>query len=228
MWAGTRRLVLLQLGSPLRTLDRALPNATKLALSGSSRTSAAEAYRGIAEAAIDHLLIGAGGPVWDAAAFDELVTQVRSGFAAAAAAAAEHVGEVLRSAAAVDARLQALHHESLDATVVDIDAHLRRLLHRGWIGDAGVARLPDLVRYLRALEHRIDKAVQDPARDHARLAPIARLERDYRAVARADHDGAVGIQLEELRVATFAQPVGPKGGPSEVKVRAAIARLADG
>jgi ATP-dependent helicase HrpA len=228
MWAGTRRLVLLQLGSPLRTLDRALPNATKLALSGSSRTSAAEAYRGIAEAAIDHLLIGAGGPAWDAAAFDQLVSQVRSGFAAAAAAAADHVGAVLRAAAAVDARLQALHHESLDATVVDIDAHLRRLLHRGWIGDAGVARLPDLVRYLRALEHRIDKAVQDPARDHARLAPIARLERDYRAVARADHDGAVGIQLEELRVATFAQPVGPKGGPSEVKVRAAIARLADG
>jgi ATP-dependent helicase HrpA len=225
MWAGTRRLVLLQLGSPLRTLDRALSNSTKLALSGSDRMSAAEAYRGIAEAVVDRLLLDAGGPAWEADAFDQLVAQIRSAFAATATRAADQVGQVLRSAATVDGRLASLHHESLDATAVDVDAHLRRLLHTGWIGTAGLDRLPDLARYLKAVEHRVAKAVEDPARDQAKLAPLLRLERDYRSVARADVDGTVRWQLEELRVATFAQPVGPKGGPSEAKLRAAIARL---
>ena len=36
MWGGTRRLLLLQLGSPLRTLDAALPNRAKLAIAASS------------------------------------------------------------------------------------------------------------------------------------------------------------------------------------------------
>jgi ATP-dependent helicase HrpA len=225
MWGGTRRLLLLQLGSPLRTLDRALGNRTKLALSGSDRASAADAYRGIAEAAVDHLLLEAGGPVWETAAFERLVAGVRAGFAATATRAADDVAAILRSAAAVDGRLASLHHESLDATAVDVDAHLRRLLHPGWIGTAGLDRLPDLARYLRAVEHRVDKAVGDPARDQAKLAPLLRLERAYREVARADLDGSVRWQLEELRVATFAQSIGAKGGPSEPKLRAALARL---
>jgi ATP-dependent helicase HrpA len=225
MSAATRRLLLLQLGSPLRTLDRSLPNATKLALSGSDRMSAAEAYRGVAEATVDQLLLEAGGPVWDAAPFERLLAAVRTGFATTAAGAAEQVGQVLRSTAAVDARLASLHHESLDALAVDVDAHLRRLLHPGWIGTAGVDRLPDVARYLRAVEHRVDKAVGDPARDQARLAPLLRLETRYREVAAADVDGRVRWQLEELRVATFAQPVGAQGGPSEPKLRAAIDRL---
>ena len=228
MWGATRRLLLLQLGSPLRTLDRSLSTATKLALTGSRRTTAADAYRESTEAAVDHLLLQAGGAVWDADAFAGLLTRVRAGFVEAAVAAATAVGEVLASATAVDARLATLHQEALDTTAVDVEAQLARLLHRGWIGAAGLDRLPDVARYLRAIEHRLTKAVTDPVKDQAKLLTVVPLERDYRRVAGRDATGDLRWQLEELRVATFAQPVGAKGGPSEQRLRKAIAALATG
>jgi ATP-dependent helicase HrpA len=228
MWGGTRRLLLLQLGSPLRTLDRSLGNATKLALTGSTRVGAAEAYRGATEAAVDHLLLAAGGPVWDAAAFADLLAKVRAGFVDTAVAAATTVGQVLATVAAVDKRLASLHHEALDETAVDIGAHLERLLRPGWINEAGVDRLGDVARYATAIEHRLSKATTEPARDRARLPALHALERDYRAVAPLDRDGTLRWQLEELRVATFAQAAGAKGSPSEPKLRAAIAALEAG
>jgi ATP-dependent helicase HrpA len=225
MWGGTRRLLLVQLGSPLRTLDRALPDATKLALAGSTRLGAAEAYRECAAAAVDQLLVEHGGPVWDADAFRALLASVRAGFAPAAVASARLVGEILARAGRVDATLAAMLTAAHDESVLDARAHLDRLLHRGWIGAAGFDRLPDLARYLRALEHRVERARTQPDRDRRHLRTIQALEREYRLGAARDADGRVRAMLEELRVSTFAQSVGAKGGVSEAKVRAALAAL---
>ena len=110
--------------------------------------------------------------------------------------------------------------------MLDVRAHLDRLLHRGWIADAGFDQLPDVVRYLRALEHRVQKARTEPDRDRRHIAGIQALEREYRRVAARDATGEVRTMLEELRVSTFAQSVGARGGVSEPKVRAALAALA--
>jgi len=225
MWGGTRRLLLLQLGSPLRTLDKALPSVTKLALATSPRLRAVEAYRDCAAASVDQLLVEHGGPVWEADAFRRLLGEVRAGFAAAAVANARLVGEILASAARVDARLSTMLTAAHDDTVVDVQRHLERLLHRGWISTAGFDRLPDLARYLRALEHRVDKARTQPDRDRRPIAGLQELERAYRRVAGRDLDGRVRTMLEELRVSTFAESVGVKGGASEAKVRVAIEAL---
>jgi len=225
MWDGTRRLLLLGLGSPLRTLDRGLANSAKLAIAASARTSAAEVYSAVASATVDHLLLAAGGPVWDEAGFTALVTEVKRGFAASAIAAATTVGEVLATVTRIEARLAPMLSAALDATVVDVQAHLDRLLHQCWIDAAGVDRLDDVLRYVRAIEHRVSKAVEQPDRDRARVASIRALEQDYAAVASRDRDGAVRWMLEEVRVATFAQSVGAKGGASEQKARKALAAL---
>jgi ATP-dependent helicase HrpA len=116
--------------------------------------------------------------------------------------------------------------EAHDESVLDARDHLDRLLHRGWVSTAGFDRLPDLARYLRALEHRVEKARTQPERDRRHIAALRQMERDYRRVAPRDVDGRVRTMLEELRVSTFAQSVGAKGGVSEPKVRAAIANLA--
>jgi ATP-dependent helicase HrpA len=226
MWGGTRRLLLLQLGSPLRTLDRALPGATKLALAASTRLPTAEAYQDCAAAAVDQLLVEHGGPAWEADAFERLLGQVRAGFAAVAVANARLVAEILLRADAVDACLSTMLSAAHDATVIDVRSHLHRLLPRGWVRVAGFDRLPDLARYLRALEHRVEKARTQPDRDRRHIANLDELEREYRAVASRDVRGEVWAMLEELRVSTFAQSVGALGGVSEGKVRAAIHRLA--
>ncbi len=226
MWGGTRRLLLLQLGSPLRTLDQALPNAVKLTLAASDRVRAAEAYRECAAAAVDQLLVEQGGPVWDADGFRRLLSAVRSGFAPAAVRLARLVAEAVEHATAVDEHLATMLLPTHDDTVLDARAHLDRLLRRGWIGDAGFDQLPDVVRYVRALEHRVRRAKTRPDQDRRHIATLHALEREYRQVAARDEAGAVRSMLEELRVSTFAQSVGAKGGISEPKVRAALARLA--
>jgi ATP-dependent helicase HrpA len=225
MWGGTRRLLLLQLGSPLRTLDKALPNATKVAITRSGRLGAADVYRESAAAAVDQLLLEAGGPVWDAAAFDALLATVRRRFPAEAVAAATIVGDVASTVTAIEDRLGTMLAAALDDTVVDVQAHLDRLLHAGWITAAGVDRLPDVLRYVRAIEHRLGKAVSQPDRDRSRIAGVRALEQEYARVAGRDVDGRVRTMLEELRVATFAQALGAKGGASEQKVRKALAEL---
>ena len=226
MWGGTRRLLLLQLGSPLRTLDRALPNATKLALAASDRATAADVYRACAAAAVDQLLVEHGGPARDEAGFAALLADARRGFAHRAVRLVELVRQGLDHAAAVDAALATMLTPAHDETVLDARAQLDRLLRRGWIEDAGFDQLPDVVRYLAALDHRVQKARTQPDRDRRHIAGIQRLEQEYREVAGRDTTGAVRTMLDELRVSTFAQSVGARGGPSEQKVRAALARLA--
>jgi len=135
------------------------------------------------------------------------------------------VGDILASAARVEATLAAMLTVAHDESVLDARDHLDRLLHRGWVGTTGFDRLPDLARYLRALEHRVDKARTQPERDRRHIAAVQQMERDYRRVASRDVDGRVRTLLEELRVSTFAQSVGAKGSVSEPKVRAAIANL---
>jgi len=225
MWRGTRRLLLLHVGSPLRTLDKSLTNTTKLALSVSTHMTAAEVYVEATAAAVDQLLIDAGGPVWDAALFDGLAASVKTGFAPVARDAATIVGEVAATVTRVEARLGTMLTAALDDTVLDVQAHISRLLHRGWIAAAGLDRLPDVLRYVHGIEVRLDKAIAQPERDRARTSTLRALEQDYRSLAVHDVDGHVRWMLEELRVSTFAQSVGAKGGASEQKVRAELMRL---
>jgi ATP-dependent helicase HrpA len=225
MWGGTRRLLLLQIGAPLRILDKALPNTAKLAIARSGHIKAADVYQDSAVAAVDQLLLDAGGPVWDPDAFAALLADVRKQFPSVAVNAATVVGDVVATVSAVEDRLSTMLSTALDDTVVDVQAHIARLLHPGWISIAGVDRLPDVLRYVRAIEHRLTKAVGQPDRDRARIAAVRPIEQEYARVAARDRDGTVRTMLEELRVATFAQALGVKGGASEQKVRKALAAL---
>jgi ATP-dependent helicase HrpA len=194
-------------------------------LAGSSHTTAATAYGEVATAAVDQLLLEEGGPVWDEAAFATLTARVRERFATTATALATLVGEIAATATRVEARLATMVAASLDETVVDVRSHLQRLLHQGWITAAGADRLPDVARYLRAVEHRVERAATKPDGDRARIAEVRALEQAYRPIAAHDADGSVRWMIEELRVSTFAQSIGAKGSPSPQKVRAALERL---
>ena len=52
----------------------------------------------------------------------------------------------------------------------------------GFVTGTGAARLPDLVRYLRGLEHRLDRLPDRPARDAALLATVHAVCDAYRDV----------------------------------------------
>ena len=44
-----------------------------------------------------------------------------------------------------------------DAAIADLRRQMGGLLHRGFVASTGRRRLPDVVRYLRAMAHRLEK-----------------------------------------------------------------------
>ncbi len=144
-----------------------------------------------------------------------------------------HVESALRVAHAVESRLGDLKADAVQPAVADMRAQLSGLIYPGFVTATGYRRLPQLTRYLRGIERRLDKLPENPARDAANMAVAQRAEQAYRqAVAdlpparRTDPQVTdVRWMLEELRVSLFAQTLGTLAPVSENRVLAALDRL---
>jgi ATP-dependent helicase HrpA len=238
MARGTRRLLLLQVPSGVRSIADRLPNQRKLAMTRSPYPGIIALLDDCVAAAADQVIADAGGPAWDAGGFARLVEQARSALPLATAQAVDVVGLVLEAAHEVEARLDG-SGPALAAAVADARADARAqfnaLVYPGFVSETGLARLPDLVRYLRAIGRRLDTMAQNPGRDAERTAAAARVTDAWRrAVAglppwrRGQQDvQSVRWLIEELRVSLFAQVVGTPVPVSEKRILAAIDRLTD-
>jgi ATP-dependent helicase HrpA len=232
MVRGTRRLLLLRVPTGLRSIADRLPNQRKLALSRSPYASVGALLDDCEACAADQVIADAGGPAWDADGFARLVTVARSALPLATSRALDLTGQVLEAAHEAESRLGNTS-PVLARAVADARAQFDGLIHPGFVSEAGLSRLPALVRYLRAISRRLDTAAQDPGRDAERAATVARVCESYRqAVAelpparRQDADvRAVRWMIEELRVSLFAQMLGTAGPISEKRIRAALNAL---
>ena len=234
MVRGTRRLLLLRVPTGLRSIAGRLPNQRKLALSRSPYRNIGALLDDCEACAADQVIADAGGPAWDSDGFARLVAAARPALPLATSRALDLTGQVLEAAHEAESRL---HSASpvLARAAADAQAQFEALIHPGFVSETGLARLPDLARYLRAISRRLDTAAQDPARDAERAAAVARVTDAYsRAVAelppaRRQDAGvqAVRWMIEELRVSLFAQVLGTSGPISEKRIQAALSRLAD-
>ena len=179
MWAGTRRLLRLTVASPVKFLQGRLSNEAKLALSRNPHRSVPTCSTTAAGAAIDKLIADAGGPAWDAEGFAALRDQVRADLVDTVVEVVGRVQRVLAAAYAVEQRLGRTTSLTLVAALADIRAQLSALVYRGFVTETGYARLADLPRYLTAIERRLDRLPQDPARDRTQLARIAQVQQEY-------------------------------------------------
>ncbi len=234
MWRGTRRLLQLTLPSPVRALSGRLRNATKLALSRNPSGSTVETLQDCTTAALDALVSAAGGPAWDEAGFAALLDAVRPDLLTAVEGVLATATEVLTLWSAVSAGLAAETRPALAASVTDMRAQLDRLVHPGFVTGTGRDRLPDLVRYLTALQVRLGKLPGDPARDRSGTAQVAAVQAevdDVLARFAAAPGGApaeareLRWMVEELRVSLFAQPMRTRYPVSDKRVFRAIDAL---
>ena len=231
MWAGTRRLILLGAPSPIKSIAGRLSTPAKLALSHNPHGSVAAMFADCVNCAADYLMAQAGGPARDREGFERLSAAVRSGLHEATADVVTHVESALRLAHAAAARLD--DSRMGQPAVADMRAQLSALIYPGFITSTGYRRLPQLTRYLRGIERRLDKWPENPARDAANMAGAQRVEQAYRqALAdlpparRGDPDVTeVRWMLEELRVSLFAQTLGTAAPVSENRILAALSRL---
>ncbi|SCF28008.1 ATP-dependent helicase HrpA [Micromonospora viridifaciens] len=229
-WAGTRRLLRLTLPSPAKFLQGRLSNEAKLALSRNPHGGVQALIEDATGAAIDKLMADTGGPAWDADGFAALRDRVRADLVDTVVEVMGRVRQVLAAAYAVEQRLGATKNLAVVAALADIRNQLGGLVHKGFITEAGYARLPDLLRYLTAIERRLDRLPGNPQRDKQQQDRIAVVQREYQdllaALPPAKRQSAAARQIrwmiEELRVNVFAQALGTPYPVSEQRIYRAM------
>ncbi|MCW2679717.1 MAG: ATP-dependent helicase HrpA [Frankiales bacterium] len=226
-WRGTRKLLQLTLPPPSKAISGRMTNAQKLALTRSPVAPAA-VFEDCTTCALDFLMASGGGPAWDAEGFARLRDHVRADLIPTVEQVLASVEKVLTASFAVTARVDAsrrAHPESL----VDIRAQLAALVGPGFATATGKARLPDLLRYLQALEVRLDKLEADPGRDRLNVTVVARVQAELddlrRRVPPSPQLDELRWMVEELRISLFAQPMRTRYAVSEKRIYKAMDAL---
>jgi ATP-dependent RNA helicase HrpA len=257
MRAGTRRLLLCTMPQTVRYVRDHVDAPTRLALAaavgdaarpagtarggdGSEGPLATGGAAAIVDdalaAATDALVAEAGGPAWDEVAFAALRAHVAGGLADRAARTLAQAVGVLAAAQAVQQRLDALANAPapFHPAREDVAAQLHRLAGPGFVAYAGAERLPDVERYLRAAERRLERLPDQLGADRDRMAAIHELEAAVEqrvaslppGVPAPDALHEARWLVEELRVSAFAQALGVRGRASEKRVRALLRDVA--
>ncbi len=237
---GVRRLLLLGTTPPWKRVLAGLSNAQKLALAQNPHGSVPALLEDCLAAAVDAIVAEQVGvdAVRDEATFEAALRSVRTHVAARVLQVVSAVEPVLSTSAQVTRSLAALKNAVprpwLPATLADVRAQHDSLVRPGFVADTGLARLPDLRRYLRAILARLDRAVANP-REAELQQRVDAVETAYADVierlgpgspeATSDPVRDVGWMIEELRVSLFAQSLGTAYPVSEKRVLSAIRAL---
>ncbi|MCR1786531.1 ATP-dependent RNA helicase HrpA [Nocardioides carbamazepini] len=231
------RLALLALGSaPLAGVVEGLGNADKLGLAGTP-------YPGVPAILDDCLravvvdVVDARPPVRSREEYDALLAALRP---SAAAGVREVLAELLRVLATwreVDRLLSGRADLPMLPALTDLQGQLGRLVHDGFVGEAGATRLRRYRTWLAAMrERRTALETGGPAalmKDRQRMDVLQPLQDAYLARIAALPEGrpagaglrAIRWMLEEYRVSLWAQQLGTDGPISDVRIRKALDSL---
>ncbi|WP_246498068.1 ATP-dependent RNA helicase HrpA [Natronoglycomyces albus] len=231
MWAGTRRL--LQLNIPDPHIKEALTRAETLNLAASAYPSAEALLDDCRRCVLDKILIEAGGPAWDQEGFAALLKRARPELAAESVAVARKVAAILQQARAARKLLEGKFSFDMLPALSDMKTQLDALVgSEGFVGATGWWRLDDLQRYIKGIVARAQRLPRDVEADRRRMEQVVGLcaERDRLASARPHAlRTAEGQELrwmiEELRVSLFAQELGTRYQVSEKRVRRLLQAL---
>jgi ATP-dependent helicase HrpA len=229
---GVRRLILLETPSPVKRVLDGLTNAEKLGLAGSPYPSVAELLED-SRAAVVQQVVDARPPARDQAAYAAL----RAAAADQEAGLRGVLADVVRSLDAwrtAEKRLTGRAEMTMLPALADMKAQLERLVHRGFVGEAGLPHLRRYPVYLAALTQRRDRLDDGGGavnRDRALMDRVTELQQAYLHQVAALPDGRppgerlrqVRWMLEEYRVSLWAQQLGTAHPVSDQRIRKALA-----
>ncbi|MGV9497306.1 ATP-dependent RNA helicase HrpA [Streptomyces sp. NPDC003642] len=235
MWKGTRRLILRNIPvNPAKFASDKLTNAQKLALSSNPHGSVQALFDDCAMAAADKLIGDFGGPAWDEESYRKLYDKVRAEIVDTTVRTVGQVQQVLAAWQACERRLKAVRSPALLPNLQDVRKQLDALVKPGFVTEAGVRRMPDLMRYLVAADRRLQQMPTNVQRDTTRMEKVREMQDEYawlleqmpqgRPVPRQVLD--VRWMLEELRVSYFAHALGTAYPVSDKRIVKAIDALA--
>ncbi|MGZ6827342.1 MAG: DUF3418 domain-containing protein, partial [Mycobacteriales bacterium] len=217
--AGVRRLLQLQCPSPVKSVSLRLDNRAKLALAANPHGSLPALMDDCVAAAVDALMTDV---PRSAAAFEQLLPAVRGGLPETTLKVLKAVEKVLGLSAELDRALAAATAAPLAAGVRDLKAQREGLVHKGFVTEVGLARLPDLARYLQGALVRLERLPRDVERDRTLMAGVHEAEAEWARLPEGPARERVRWMLQELRLSEFAQTVKAKGPVSLQRVYRAL------
>ena len=216
MQQGLRRLLLLNVPSPIKYLHEKLPNKAKLGLYFTPFGRVLDLIDDCIACAVDKLIADFGGFVWDEASFEKLRDFVRENLNEVTVDIAQKVEQILSLNHALNQRLKGKMDFTMAFALSDIKSQLADLIYQGFVQKSGYYRLPDLLRYLQAIDKRLDKLTQDTNRDRAAMLRVEQVQQAYQQLLAklpkskpiSDEVAEIRYMIEELRVSLFAQQLG--------------------
>ncbi|WP_286257907.1 ATP-dependent RNA helicase HrpA [Pseudoalteromonas apostichopi] len=226
---GLRRLVLLNVPSPIKYLQQNLPNKSKLGLYFNPFGKVNDLINDCIAAAVDSLLTKYGN-IRTADAFEKAKEQIRGELGDTVVEIATQVEQVLSIAHGLNKRMKGRVDLTMITAHGDIKSQLQSLVFKGFVSQHGAAKMTDLIRYLKAIERRLEKLPVDPNRDRLCVLELEKVAEQYQKLANKIPKGmpipeeisAIFWMQQELRVSLFAQTLGTPYPVSAKRVLNAI------
>jgi ATP-dependent helicase HrpA len=231
MWKGMRRLILRNIPvNPAKFASEKLTNAQKLALSANPHGSIQGLFDDCAMAAADKLIGDFGGPAWDEESYRKLYDKVRAEIVDTTVRTVGQVQQVLAAWQACERRLKAVRSPALLANLQDVRGQLDALVKPGFVTEAGLRRMPDLMRYLVAADRRLQQMPTNVQRDTTRMQKVHEMQDEYAWLLEQMPQGRpvpssvldIRWMIEELRVSYFAHALGTAYPVSDKRIVKAI------
>ncbi|WP_370737835.1 ATP-dependent RNA helicase HrpA [Gilliamella mensalis] len=213
---GLRRLLILNIPSPIKYLHEKLPNKSKLGLYFNAFGSVLSLIDDCIACGVDYLIEK-----------NNQVIQSQDNYQALLGYTKVHINELVVDIAKQVESILTLHYNiskklkgridlSLAFALSDIKMQLDNLVYKGFVAKSGYNRLPDINRYLSAIEKRIEKLILNSTKDRQSMNIIEEVEIQYKKWVNSLPDNSklqknvtnIRWMIEELRVNLFAQQLG--------------------
>ncbi|HFQ5582890.1 TPA: ATP-dependent RNA helicase HrpA [Vibrio vulnificus] len=230
MKAGQRRLILLNVPSPIKYLHANLPNKSKLGLYFNPYGKVLDLIDDCIACGVDKLIEDQGGLVWEPEKFEALKEHVRAELGDTVVDIAKQVETILTTVFNINKKLKGKIDFTMAFALSDIKAQIEGLIFKGFATECGWKRLPDILRYMKAIERRMEKLPIDPNKDRLHMLKIESVVKDYKellnkipkGLAVPENVKEIRWMIEELRVSFFAQQLGTPYPVSDKRVKNAI------
>ncbi|OCG48105.1 ATP-dependent RNA helicase HrpA [Gilliamella sp. Choc5-1] len=213
---GLRRLLMLNIPSPIKYLHEKLPNKSKLSLYFNSFSNVLMLIDDCIACGIDYLIEKNGQLIQSEDSYQALLDYIKGKINEIVVDIAKQVEAILTLHYNISKKLKGRIDLSLAFALSDIKKQLDHLVYKGFVAQSGYKRLPDIFRYLSAIEKRIEKLMLNFTKDRQSMNVIEEIENQYEkwlnnlSESSKLQEKVINIRwmIEELRVNLFAQQLG--------------------
>ncbi len=196
----------------MQYLQKNMPGVQQMCLIYAALGPCDELRRDLIDASVCEALFGPGETILTTSEFQQRSAAAGASLIGLSNALCAWIGAALQSYQRIATGLGDRAHAPPPSAGADIEEQLRNLVYRGFVAATPYDVLEHYPRYLKAIERRMQRSRQNPARDQQfqeQFAPLWAAWRESGAGQRLEPRWlAYRWRLEELRVSLFAQELG--------------------